>query len=532
MRGLLRALRFVLKITQVVDLLQRGGSSAAKVERRQVAAGIRMLESAVQSQLALPPPPSRLSNGVHTQGASYGSDSDSDWECGDCDRTFASERARDQHCRDTGHSPPGSEEDSDWGCCDCGRTFGSEQARDQHCWDTGHSPPSSSSARPRCPDCGREFGSAAALEQHCNALQHGRAAAELRRRAAGCVTAATCLNGHTLQRATGGGYFCDVCGAGCPSGGRLGCRRCDFDVCAACARSASCAGGHPLRPRAGCGAGWEAECPECAAKAAPRPGLAGGRGFVSVSATLAIGGPVSDAGETDRSWRASVRVEGPNADSGTVGDTVAAAAAAAAAAATDAGAARPASAAAIEGPMSEAGGQASPGGAVAAAALWKEMERMAAETAALREQVAALRKGQGQPQRPPRTAQDALDPSLLIRDSSSATLKDLDCSPSQLPSPSPPQQQQQQPTIQQQQPPPGRLAPSPLDAAHPPPAEEAGAASQEDLRRGPEPDLRRGPAPASAPVYKALLPDPIQAAIPDDDPPVSQGCCLWWWRAR
>ena len=151
---------------KVVDLLGRGGSAAVTVERRQIATGVGMLRAAVQSQQRLPPSSSPAAPRPSRSRCSSSSD-DFGWKCDLCDRTFQSESARDQHCRDTGHVQPAR---FNWECGQCEKSFQSESARDQHRRDTGHLKPDN--LEWKCGQCEKMFQSVSARDQHCRDTDH------------------------------------------------------------------------------------------------------------------------------------------------------------------------------------------------------------------------------------------------------------------------------------------------------------------------------------------------------------------------
>jgi ribosomal protein S26 len=84
------------------------------------------------------------------------------WCCDQCGKEFATERALEQHQRDTGHV-------HSWCCGQCSKEFATERALEQHQRDTGHvdSPSDDESYQNWCCDqCGKEFETERALEQH------------------------------------------------------------------------------------------------------------------------------------------------------------------------------------------------------------------------------------------------------------------------------------------------------------------------------------------------------------------------------
>jgi Zinc-finger double-stranded RNA-binding/Zinc-finger of C2H2 type len=72
-----------------------------------------------------------------------------------CDQSFDSEKALQQHLRDSPAHAPSFE------CETCDRSFGSEEALEQHLRDSPVHAPSFD-----CETCDRSFGSEEALEQH------------------------------------------------------------------------------------------------------------------------------------------------------------------------------------------------------------------------------------------------------------------------------------------------------------------------------------------------------------------------------
>ncbi|KAM4058336.1 zinc-finger double-stranded RNA-binding domain-containing protein [Hirsutella rhossiliensis] len=106
------------------------------------------------------------------------------FECGTCDKAFpAGLRARDKHCRSTGHSPPNLE------CDTCHRWFWSERARQQHmdaldhrvfsCSVCSETWPSQDACTEHehddhlyCADCDRYFQSDNNLRMHLNSRVH------------------------------------------------------------------------------------------------------------------------------------------------------------------------------------------------------------------------------------------------------------------------------------------------------------------------------------------------------------------------
>ena len=75
--------------------------------------------------------------------------------CGQCNRTFETERALEQHRRDSpAHAVTYDREE-------CNRTFGTERALEQHCRDSP-----AHAVTYNCEECNRTFGTERALEQH------------------------------------------------------------------------------------------------------------------------------------------------------------------------------------------------------------------------------------------------------------------------------------------------------------------------------------------------------------------------------
>lgn len=71
------------------------------------------------------------------------------FECGDCDKVFPSGfRARENHCRSTGHGRPAYE------CDGCPRFFGSHRALYQHMNDCNHFAYDCSQCNETYPDAG------------------------------------------------------------------------------------------------------------------------------------------------------------------------------------------------------------------------------------------------------------------------------------------------------------------------------------------------------------------------------------------
>ncbi|KAK5994365.1 Zinc finger Xfin-like protein [Cladobotryum mycophilum] len=111
-----------------------------------------------------------------------------DFECGTCRKEFpAGRKARDNHCRATGHSPP------DFECAGCERWFHSQRACDQHMDAKGHWPDQwpfecnccyetwrtekqrvehEHEVHNYCADCNREFQSYNNLKMHLNSRIH------------------------------------------------------------------------------------------------------------------------------------------------------------------------------------------------------------------------------------------------------------------------------------------------------------------------------------------------------------------------
>jgi hypothetical protein len=79
--------------------------------------------------------------------------------CLQCDRSFSSQSALDQHLNSSIHA-------SEFICEDCDRSFGSQSALDQHLNSSIHAPEFV------CEDCDRSFSSQSALDQHLNSSIH------------------------------------------------------------------------------------------------------------------------------------------------------------------------------------------------------------------------------------------------------------------------------------------------------------------------------------------------------------------------
>ncbi len=131
------------------DLLDRGGSQAYTLGRQEVANGIRLLSDLVRACPAL---------GSDSESSSGG---EGGWECADCSRLFASERALGQHCRATGHDPAGSDSDSE-----SGRDDSDEDDSDSD--EEG----GSDGGEFHCRACRQGFRTKGALVQHSRAKRH------------------------------------------------------------------------------------------------------------------------------------------------------------------------------------------------------------------------------------------------------------------------------------------------------------------------------------------------------------------------
>jgi uncharacterized C2H2 Zn-finger protein len=105
--------------------------------------------------------------------------------CPSCEKTFASQESLEQHLFATGHieildvcqlnAKPQNDENEDddddedeWECGECEKTFKTEKAFEDHQSTTGHRDP------PTCPSCKKAFGSETALEQHISATGHSK----------------------------------------------------------------------------------------------------------------------------------------------------------------------------------------------------------------------------------------------------------------------------------------------------------------------------------------------------------------------
>jgi uncharacterized C2H2 Zn-finger protein len=82
--------------------------------------GIRKLKTSV----------SQLKDKLPQNDESEDDDDDYEWECGECQKAFKTEKALDNHQMATGHRDPT--------CPVCEKTFGSEKALEQHVSATGH----------------------------------------------------------------------------------------------------------------------------------------------------------------------------------------------------------------------------------------------------------------------------------------------------------------------------------------------------------------------------------------------------------
>ncbi|KAJ1495238.1 hypothetical protein T484DRAFT_2159182 [Baffinella frigidus] len=135
---------------QTAATLQQGGSPSRTMSRSDAARGL------FPKGLMAPPP---------RQQIAPASSSDAYWWCGECRKTFTTEKACDRHQADTGHTDgSGSESEDDssegdyWECGECKKTFSTEKGWAQHQSSTGHTDHICS--------CGRTFASQRSLEQH------------------------------------------------------------------------------------------------------------------------------------------------------------------------------------------------------------------------------------------------------------------------------------------------------------------------------------------------------------------------------
>jgi ribosomal protein S26 len=127
---------------QTTQTLNKGGTPAMIMSRADAARGLS------PKQLAA------AHNDSSEIGTTTDDSSDNDsWCCDQCSKEFATERALEQHQRDTGHV-------DSWCCDQCSKEFATERALEQHQEATGHVDSWC------CDQCSKEFATERALEQH------------------------------------------------------------------------------------------------------------------------------------------------------------------------------------------------------------------------------------------------------------------------------------------------------------------------------------------------------------------------------